>query len=308
MSYFRPMKRQKCTGGAGIIRIDADGNIVCGRKHKAASWRELLKAAQGKARAEKSRQKKKDEEEAAAQAEEDADGQSEAPGEDDDDLDQMGKFAEYFNGKLDHMFNPMLDLQKDVDDDGEYQDDDFLPDTKKSIKVPSERVRRRKVARHIAMQHTLRKCHNQKLHVINALGRIAVYQRSVIILCTHCLRPLPLLQAIDSNLDKICSECHNKEREVIMAKVRCEALVCQNKVLQPADVCRLTVYDDLAADPEKHCFRTVTLCRAHASFQWIKAVGTVLCASYLFKGLSANWGTYKGPNNSYVPVIPEDEF
>ena len=296
MSFFAPIKRN--TDGTGIIRIDGEGEIVCGRKHKAAGWRELLKAASGG-----EKEKKDGDEEEEEGEDEDDEAIPDADGED------MGIFAQYFSGHLDYNFNPLLDIKMDVDAENALDDDDdFLPDTKTNIKVPSERVRRRKVARHIALQHTLRKCHSQKLHVIRAMGRIAVYQRTVYILCTRCLRPLPLLQALDAGLDKICIECHQKEREVAISKIRCEAGACQNKVLAPADVCKITAYDDSSANPDEHCLRQVTLCRAHASFQWVRTTDTVLCTSYLFPGLTAGWGTYKGPNNSYIPVVPEDEL
>jgi hypothetical protein len=297
VSFFKPMRRGKSTGGASICRFSGRKCIVCGRKHKAASWRELQKVAEGKEKKRRKTAPAEKEPEAAVDPEMDEEA-------------AMERCARFFYGQADDNFDPLNDIKMDVIDENEACDDaDFLPATKPNVKKPSERVRMRSLARHIDMQHTLKECHDKELLELNMLGSIVTYERNALTLCFRCAKPMPLLQATHSGLMLICGECADKEEATAPAvKIKCEAFQCMNKTLPLSDAYIVQGYDDTNADPTLHRYRPVILCDSHHALSYIKSAERVLSVKYLLGALAKNYGTYGGPNGSFVPVVTEDEL
>ena len=312
-SFFRPLKRNKNGGGIGIMRICLDGRIVCGRKIKRAGWR-AKKTANRKQRqlrltaSKKTAPKKRGRRRA-------------TPAGGDDDVDINLEEDEDEEYAMDEEFDPLEELDQefgitarrgDADDDDELQDDDdddeeFMFEEKKGgLMQPSERTKKRKIAKFIATQHVLYECQDTELLTINTLGRVAEWQRQIMISCMKCVRTITLLSATDFGSLKLCQDCYFKESTSMRTRIKCEAPGCKRKIQTKADFKVFYAYDDTLPVGER-VFRDMILCSLHNGFGWLKWAPAILPVSVIMKGLGERWATKSGPKNKYIEVPAFDK-
>jgi len=300
-SFFPPSRRQKSTAGNNNNRVTSDNIVVCGRRHKAPDWRALLSA--DRARAREAAGAKRTRADYESGVEDGGDGEDNEDG-DDEEAEQMRQYSAFFEGRHDNDFNPLQDMYAEVGDN-DYDDDLLVPNIKGSVRVPSLKVQRRKFARLVDTQHTLRKCHCQETLRINTRGRFAVYNRVAFFSCTQCGIVIPMYLGINYGVDKLCTTCYAAAALKPPPRPVCEA-ACNSRNLRMGEPRRFLVYDDTDDDPAAHRLRTMTLCAHHGSLAWLNEFRGVPTATYVFRGLRERWGTHLGPNGAYIQPHAED--
>jgi hypothetical protein len=308
-SFFRPLKRNKNGGGIGIMRICLDGRMVCGRKIKRASWRAKKTADRRQRQMRKTAAKPRRRRRAPKRrrprrrAEEEEDEDMELDLEDDDDEYGMDEEFDPLR-EIEEEFHPGQEIEGEEDGDSDDDEEFMFEEKKGGLTQPTERTKRRKTAKFIATQHVLNECQDTDTMTINTLGRVAEWQRQIMISCMKCVRTVTLLSATDLGDLKLCQDCYFKESTCLRTRIKCEVPGCKRKLQTKADFRVFYVYDDMVTP---HVFREMVLCSIHNGFGWLKSAETVLPVSVILKGLSERWGTKNGPKGRYIEVPPFDK-
>ena len=315
-SFFRALKKNKNGGGLAIVRVCLDGRMVCGRKPKNASWvskRNNLITHKRHG---------------------DDDDEVEVDEEEDDDEDEEEEEEEQEEGYFDDGEEDEEEEPEEDDEDNDEPEDSEMQDNKSEIifatkkHVPASNhstyTTDRKNAKHVATQHVLNECQEAQTITINTLGKIAVWKQDEWIGCMRCVKPIPLLSAIDVMGEKICKDCflckrieNDKDPQVVKQEqlvqqlhpqnqqqcaYRCEAGACSSRLRTLEDCCHLLIYDDMPVPPAKKQFRNMVLCPQHSKFNWFYDIKIVLHLSTVVKGFSEKWGTCNGPRGTFVQV------
>lgn len=156
----------------------------------------------------------------------------------------------------------------------------------------SDETARRKLAKLISTQHMLYRCRNTPTRTLNALGRIVVFRRSVIICCEQCLKVIHQEHAAYHGRRRLCESCARKLVATPDERHQCDIKPCKRRIKNARDGAYLFVYEDMVP-PAERGFRTMRLCSHHGSWGWLRGVAdyqvaanSILRTSFIFQTIA----------------------